>query len=112
MSFSKTVYPNRLGYHLSQTTMVQVLDHAGTPVKCGRARVNGIRLYYIMAGKGPALVLVHGTPKNSFYWYKLFPLLTEHFTLVAPDLRGFGCMHPLWLCVMTITPMPRIRQQD
>jgi len=35
-------------------------------------------------------LLLHGTPKNSFYWYKLFPLLTAHFTLVAPDLRGFG----------------------
>lgn len=23
-------------------------------------------------------------------WYRLFPLLTHHFTLVAPDLRGFG----------------------
>ena len=71
--------------------MVQIFDHTGKAVKCGRARVNSIRLYYITAGKGPALVLLHGTPKNSFYWYKLFPLLTEHFTLVAPDLRGFGC---------------------
>jgi len=70
--------------------MVRVLDHASTPVKAGRARVNGIRLYYITAGTGPALVLLHGTPKNSYYWYRLFPLLTEHFTLVAPDLRGFG----------------------
>ncbi|EXJ64940.1 hypothetical protein A1O7_01279 [Cladophialophora yegresii CBS 114405] len=70
--------------------MVRVLDHAGQPVKGGRARVNDMRLYYITAGKGPALVLLHGTPKNSYYWYKLFPLLTEHFTLVAPDLRGFG----------------------
>ena len=71
--------------------MVQALDHTGAPVKCGRARVHGLRLYYITAGKGPALVLLHGTPKNGFYWYKLFPLLTEHFTLVAPDLTGFGC---------------------
>ncbi|ETI28888.1 hypothetical protein G647_01340 [Cladophialophora carrionii CBS 160.54] len=70
--------------------MVQVLDHTGAPVRGGRARVNDIRLYYITAGEGPALVLLHGTPKNSYYWYKLFPLLTEHFTLVAPDLRGFG----------------------
>ena len=71
--------------------MVQVLDHTGTPVKCSRARANGIRVYYITAGNGPALVSLHGTPKNSCYWYKLFPLLTEHFTIVAPDLRGFGC---------------------
>lgn len=70
--------------------LAETYDHAGTPVKHGRARVNGIRLHYITAGSGPPLLLLHGTPKNSFYWYRVFPLLTPHFTLVAPDLRGFG----------------------
>lgn len=68
----------------------ETFDHTGKAVKHGRNRVNGIRMHYITAGSGPAIVLLHGTPKNSFYWYKLFPLLTEHFTVVAPDLRGFG----------------------
>lgn len=68
----------------------QVYDHNGTPVHHARARINGIRLHYITAGSGPPLLLLHGTPKDSFYWYKIFPLLTQHFTLVAPDLRGFG----------------------
>lgn len=72
------------------SNVAQVYDHKGDPVKAGRARVNGIRLYYITAGQGPPLLLLHGTPKDSFYWYRLFPLLTEYFTLVAPDLRGFG----------------------
>jgi pimeloyl-ACP methyl ester carboxylesterase len=71
--------------------MPQVFDHNRKPVRAGRARVNGIRMYYITGGHGPALVLLHGTPKNSFYWYRLFPLLSGYFTLVAPDLRGFGC---------------------
>lgn len=70
--------------------LAETYDHAGAPVKHGRARVNGIRLHYITAGSGPPLLLLHGTPKNSFYWYRVFPLLTPHFTLVAPDLRGFG----------------------
>jgi pimeloyl-ACP methyl ester carboxylesterase len=47
-------------------------------------------MHYITAGQGPALLLLHGTPKNSFYWYRMFPLLTPKFTVVAPDLRGFG----------------------
>ena len=70
--------------------MAEIFDHAGQAVKHGRARVNAIRMHYVTAGKGPALLLLHGTPKTSFYWAKLFPLLTEHFTVVAPDLRGFG----------------------
>ena len=70
--------------------MPETYDHAGNPVKHGRARVNGIRMHYVTAGQGPVLLLLHGTPKTHYYWYKLIPRLTEHFTVVAPDLRGFG----------------------
>ncbi len=42
------------------------------------------------AGAGEPLLLLHGTPKTHYYWYKLIPLLTRDFTVVAPDLRGFG----------------------
>ena len=68
----------------------ETYDHAGNPVRHGRARVNGIRMHYVTAGQGPPLLLLHGTPKTHYYWYKLIPRLTEHFTVVAPDLRGFG----------------------
>ncbi|MER5650558.1 alpha/beta hydrolase [Streptosporangium sp. NPDC002524] len=70
--------------------MAEIYDHRGDPVTHGRAHVNGIRMHYVTAGQGEPLLLLHGTPKNHFYWYKLIPLLTEHFTVVAPDLRGFG----------------------
>ena len=70
--------------------MAEMYDHLGNPVKHGRARVNGIRMHYVTAGQGEPLLLLHGTPKTNFYWHKLIPLLTEHFTVVAPDLRGFG----------------------
>ena len=70
--------------------MAEIFDHKGQPVKHGRARVNGIRMHYVTAGQGEPLLLLHGTPKTNFYWAKLFPLLTEYFTVVAPDLRGFG----------------------
>ena len=70
--------------------MVELTDHHGVAVTHGRARVNGIRMHYVTAGEGPPLLLLHGTPKNHVYWYKLLPLLTKHFTVVAPDLRGFG----------------------
>ncbi|WP_119071348.1 alpha/beta hydrolase [Rubrobacter indicoceani] len=70
--------------------MAEIYDHTGGPVKHGRARVNGIRMHYVTAGQGEPLLLLHGTPKTHYYWYKLIPLLTERFTVVAPDLRGFG----------------------
>jgi pimeloyl-ACP methyl ester carboxylesterase len=70
--------------------MPEIYDHNGKPVTHSRARVNGIRMHYVTAGEGEPLLLIHGTPKTHYYWYKLIPLLTKHFTVVAPDLRGFG----------------------
>ena len=70
--------------------MAEMYDHTGQPVTHGRARVNGIRMHYVTAGQGEPLLLLHGTPKTNFYWHKLIPLLTPYFTVVAPDLRGFG----------------------
>lgn len=34
-------------------------------------------------------------PKTSYYWRKVVPQLTPHFTVVVPDMRGFGdSSHP------------------
>lgn len=65
-------------------------DHNGKAVRHLFASVNGIRMHYVTAGEGPVLLLLHGTPKTNYYWYQVMPLLTEKFTVVAPDLRGFG----------------------
>ena len=56
----------------------------------GRADVNGIRMYYRMAGSGEPVVLLHGFPETSNAWRKVMPTLAEHYTVLAPDLRGFG----------------------
>ena len=59
-------------------------------VTIGRAEVNGIRMYYRMAGSGEPLVLLHGFPETSNAWRKVIPGLASHYTVLAPDLRGFG----------------------
>lgn len=41
-------------------------------------------------GQGPPLYLLHGFPQTHVIWHKLAPRLAEHFTLVMPDLRGYG----------------------
>ncbi len=38
----------------------------------------------------PPLLLLHGYPQSHVIWHKVAPLLTHHFTIVAPDLRGYG----------------------
>ncbi|MFF5719219.1 alpha/beta fold hydrolase [Streptomyces buecherae] len=65
-------------------------DHATTPLRTGRAAVNGTSLHYRTAGSGPAVVLLHGVPKTGYHWRHLVPRLTPHHTVVVPDLRGLG----------------------
>lgn len=50
----------------------------------------GLRWHVQQMGRGPVLLLVHGTGAATHSWRDLAPLLAEHFTLVAPDLPGHG----------------------
>jgi haloacetate dehalogenase len=54
------------------------------------ATVNGIRMYYRLAGDGPVLVLLHGWPQTGHCWRHLVGPLSAAYTVVVPDLRGYG----------------------
>jgi len=54
------------------------------------AEVNGIRMHYLIAGKGDAVLLLHGYAQSSHMWLPLIAELAKKNTVVAPDLRGFG----------------------
>ena len=41
------------------------------------------------------LSLLHGYPQNKAMWHKVAPGLAAHFTVIVPDLRGYGdSSHP------------------
>jgi magnesium chelatase accessory protein len=50
----------------------------------------GLTWHVQVAGSGPVLLLLHGTGAATHSWRDLLPLLTPHFTVVAPDLPGHG----------------------
>ena len=54
------------------------------------ADVNGVRLHYLVAGKGDPIVLLHGYAQTSRMWLPLMKELSVNHTVIAPDLRGFG----------------------
>jgi pimeloyl-ACP methyl ester carboxylesterase len=54
------------------------------------ADVNGVRLHYLIAGKGDPVVLLHGYAETSHMWLPLIAKLADKHTVIAPDLRGFG----------------------
>jgi len=47
-------------------------------------------IYATIGGSGPPLLLLHGYPQTHACWHKMAPELARHFTLVMPDLRGYG----------------------
>ncbi|HSS98420.1 MAG TPA: alpha/beta hydrolase [Terriglobales bacterium] len=54
------------------------------------ATADGVKLHYLTAGHGPAVLLLHGYAETSRMWRPLIPLLAGKFTVVAPDLPGIG----------------------
>ena len=43
-----------------------------------------------VGGAGPPLLLLHGNPQTHLMWHRLAPALAARFTVVCPDLRGYG----------------------
>jgi haloacetate dehalogenase len=41
-------------------------------------------------GSGPPLLLLHGHPRTHVTWHRVAPQLADRFTVVCPDLRGYG----------------------
>jgi haloacetate dehalogenase len=55
-----------------------------------RIETSGANINLVTGGSGPPLLLLHGYPQTHLMWRKLGPRLAAEFTVVAPDLRGYG----------------------
>ncbi|WP_374938414.1 alpha/beta fold hydrolase [Streptomyces sp. Ru62] len=49
-----------------------------------------LTLHAVVGGDGPPLLLLPGWPQFWYSWRLVMPALAEHFTVIAPDLRGMG----------------------
>ena len=54
------------------------------------ADVNGIRLHYVTAGRGPLIVFVHGFPEFWYEWRRQLVEFARDHQAVAPDMRGYN----------------------
>jgi haloacetate dehalogenase len=55
-----------------------------------KIRTSGATINLRIGGEGPPLLLLHGYPQTHAMWHKVAPQLAREFTLVCPDLRGYG----------------------
>ena len=51
---------------------------------------DGVQIAVMINGSGPALLLLHGHPQTSALWHRVAIKLSESYTVVAADLRGYG----------------------
>jgi pimeloyl-ACP methyl ester carboxylesterase len=61
-----------------------------TAIEHHHARLSGVALHYVSAGRGDPVVLVHGWPSTWYEWRHVIPLLADGYRVIAPDLRGLG----------------------
>jgi haloacetate dehalogenase len=58
--------------------------------KTQRVKTSATEIHVTWGGNGPPLLLLHGYPQTHLMWHKVAPTLAKDFTVVVPDLRGYG----------------------
>ncbi|WP_159999330.1 alpha/beta fold hydrolase [Roseomonas sp. 18066] len=53
-------------------------------------QVEGETVRLRRGGAGPPLLLLHGNPQTHAMWHKVAPVLAQRFTVICPDIRGYG----------------------
>lgn len=66
------------------------IQSVGNSIESRFATVEGIKIHYLTAGRGPEVILLHGYTQTSRMWRPLIPKLAAKFTVIAPDLPGIG----------------------
>ncbi|MEH2513310.1 pimeloyl-ACP methyl ester carboxylesterase [Nitrobacteraceae bacterium AZCC 1564] len=59
-------------------------------LKHKRLKTNGVNLHYVTVGQGPVVLCIHGWPQSHREYAPLFERMSDSYTLIAPDMRGFG----------------------
>ncbi|MCA1624628.1 MAG: alpha/beta hydrolase [Acidobacteria bacterium] len=60
-------------------------------IKFDYAQIGGVKLHYAAAGDGERLViLLHGFPEFWYSWRHQLVALSDEYTVIAPDMRGYN----------------------
>src|SRR5438128_2193712 len=59
-------------------------------LKDGYVKVNGVRIHYVTAGKGPVILFLHGFPEFWYAWKNQLAEFGKDHQAIAPDLRGYN----------------------
>lgn len=60
------------------------------PMRVRKVSIHGHDRAFVMAGRGPVILLLHGIGMNHKTWLPVLPRLAKDFTVIAPDMLGHG----------------------
>jgi pimeloyl-ACP methyl ester carboxylesterase len=98
-----TALPAQAAHVQSARTAASARDDGCTPppspalagFRQGKVAVSGDRsIHFVIGGKGPVLVLIHGWPITWWEFHTVMPTLAKSFTVIAFDLPGLGNSAP------------------
>jgi haloacetate dehalogenase len=55
-----------------------------------RVSTGEAEIFLRIGGRGPPLLLLHGFPQTHVAWHRVAAVLARQYTLILPDLRGYG----------------------
>jgi haloacetate dehalogenase len=55
-----------------------------------KVKTPGTTIHVVKGGQGPPVLLLHGAPMSHVSWRFIGPVLAKQYTVIAPDLRGYG----------------------
>ena len=58
--------------------------------KSAKIKSNKININYKIGGKGYPILMLHGYPQTHIMWRKVTPILSQDYTVICSDLRGYG----------------------
>jgi 2-hydroxymuconate-semialdehyde hydrolase len=68
----------------------EILTFYGLSIEHGFIDACGVRTFYLSAGSGPPLVMLHGAGGGGVLWAPVADALRRHFRIIIPDIIGYG----------------------
>ncbi len=72
------------------TLRKKLIDAYGLSAEQKTVVAGKIKTFYLSAGTGEPLVLLHGAGGGAVLWGPIIDLLSKHFHIIAPDVVGYG----------------------
>jgi len=81
-------FESELRFHRAQPSSEPGCPSARKEVVMPEVRINGVSLHYLVQGRGPSVIMVHGSWGDADNWAPVSPLLAEQCRVVSYDRRG------------------------